>query len=91
MGGERVGLSEQRLKQCQDLLECDRENAWPSSLALEDEPMESLLTHSITYLIVAGPRAGRKAFTLQSLPAGDRSGEGPDQARGFSLHAGAGR
>ncbi len=60
-----------------------------SELALEDEPMEALLAHSITYRIAVGPRAGRKVFTLQSLPAGDEgSGAAAGKVGGFSLHAG---
>jgi hypothetical protein len=52
--------------------------------------MEALLAHSITYRIAVGPRAGRKVFTLQSLPAGDE-GSGAAAGKvvgGFSLHAG---
>jgi len=60
-----------------------------SELALDDEPMQALLAHSITYRIAVGPRTGRKVFTLQSLPAGDEgSGAAPAQVGGFSLHAG---
>lgn len=33
--------------------------------------MDQLLGHSITYRIAVGPRAGRKVFTLQKLPACD--------------------
>jgi hypothetical protein len=51
--------------------------------------MEELLVHWITYRIAVGPRAGRKVFTLQTLPAGDEPfGEAAGQAGGFSLHAG---
>jgi hypothetical protein len=53
--------------------------------------MDQLLGHSITYRIAVGPRAGRKVFTLQTLPACH-----PEEAfaatvgkvAGFSLHAG---
>ena len=31
--------------------------------------MDDLRGHSVTYRIAMGPRAGRKAFTLQTLPA----------------------
>jgi hypothetical protein len=61
----RVG----RFLERQGLLERDREHPWLSELALEDEPMEDLLAHSITYRIAVGPSAGRKVFTLQTLPA----------------------
>ncbi len=36
--------------------------------------MHPLLGHSITYRIAMGPQAGRKVFTLQTLPGSD---EGP--------------
>ena len=61
------------------------------SLDREDTALDSLLSHSITYRIALGPRAGQKAFTQQSLPATSR--REPDKAflasaDGFSLHAG---
>ena len=42
------------------------------SLDREDTALDSLLSHSITYRIALGPRAGQKAFTLQSLPGTSR-------------------
>jgi len=57
---ERVG----RFLERQGLLERDAESTCLSDLALEGEPMEALLAHSITYRIAVGPRAGRKVFTL---------------------------
>jgi hypothetical protein len=36
-----------------------------SELALDDEPTEALLAHSISYGIAVGPGARRKVFTLQ--------------------------
>jgi hypothetical protein len=82
----RVG----RFLERQGLLERDAESASLSELALDDEPMQGLLAHSITYRIAVGPRAGRKVFTLQSLPAGDEScgAAAPGKVGGFSLHAG---
>ena len=51
--------------------------------------MDQLIGHSITYRIAVGPQAGRKVFTLQTLP---NSGEAFDDpvgpVSGFSLHAG---
>lgn len=52
--------------------------------------MSQLLGHSITYRVAVGPRAGRKVFTLQTLPACDTD-EFTDTAgkvSGFSPHAG---
>jgi len=61
------------------------------TLDREDTALDSLLSHSITYRIALGPRAGQKAFTLRSLPGTTR--RAPDKpflasADGFSLHAG---
>ena len=42
--------------------------------------------HSISYSIAVGPHAGRKVFTLQTLPACDEPDAG--KVAGFSLHAG---
>lgn len=85
---ERVGHFLER----RGLLERDGESASLSELALDEEPMQALLAHSITYRIAVGPRAGRKVFTLQSLPAGNEPyepfGTAPGPVGGFSLHAG---
>ena len=51
--------------------------------------MTPLLGHSITYRIAVGPQAGRKVFTLQTLPASDEPVDGETgKVAGFSLHAG---
>ena len=53
--------------------------------------MDQLLGHSITYRIAVGPQAGRKVFTLQTLPASDPDDDFTDtlgEVAGFSLHAG---
>jgi hypothetical protein len=53
--------------------------------------MDQLLGHSITYRIAVGPQAGRKVFTLQTLPACDAGESVTDtvgKVAGFSLHAG---
>ena len=52
--------------------------------------MDDLLSHSITYRIAVGPHQGRKAFTLQTIPAwtGDIEERQLANAGGFSLHAG---
>src|SRR5262245_674745 len=94
-GAELIALASRiashvgRFLERQGLLERDREHPCLSELALEDEPMEDLLAHSITYRIAVGPRAGRKVFTLQTLPAGDETCSAVvDRLAGFSLHAG---
>ena len=48
--------------------------------------MNALLGHSVTYRIAVGPHAGRKVFSLQTLPSSDEPGT--DKVAGFSLHAG---
>ena len=49
---------------------------------------DDLLGHSITYRIALGPHQGRKAFTLQTLPATGSIDGKLARAAGFSLHAG---
>jgi hypothetical protein len=56
---------------------------------LDDDPMAPLLGHSITYRIAVGPQAGRKVFTLQTLPGcNEPFDDGVGKVAGFSLHAG---
>jgi hypothetical protein len=83
----RVG----RYLERQGLLERDAENSYLASDAVDDDAMNSLLGHSITYRIAVGPQAGRKVFTLQTLPAcdpEDQVGDTVGKVAGFSLHAG---
>jgi len=83
----RVG----RYLERQGLLERDAENSYLASEAVDDDPMTQLLGHSITYRIAVGPQAGRKVFTLQTLPAcdpEDQVGDTVGKVAGFSLHAG---
>ncbi len=50
---------------------------------------DELLGHSITYRIAVGPHAGRKLFTLQTLPdCNDPFVDQVGKVAGFSLHAG---
>ena len=50
---------------------------------------DDLLGHSITYRVALGPHQGRKAFTLQTVPAAPDTSDGKlARAAGFSLHAG---
>ena len=84
---QRVG----RFLERQGLLERDAENSYLAGEAVEAGPMDQLLGHSITYRIAVGPRAGRKVFTLQTLPACDPEEAFTDtvgKVAGFSLHAG---
>jgi hypothetical protein len=81
----RVG----RFLERQGLLVRDDEAAYLTADTGGDDPMDTLIGHSITYRIATGSRRGRKVLTLQSLPAIDepfttRAGN----VAGFSLHAG---
>lgn len=83
----RVGCYLER----QGLLERDAENSYLALEAVDDDPMNQLLGHSITYRIAVGPQAGRKVFTLQTLPAcdpEDQFGDTVAKVAGLSLHAG---
>jgi hypothetical protein len=81
----RVG----RFLERQGLLERDAENSYLASDAVDDDPMTPLLGHSITCRIAVGPQAGRKVFTLQTLPASDELfDDGAGKMARFSLHAG---
>jgi len=81
----RVG----RFLERRGLLERDAENSYLASDAVDDDAMNSLRGHSITYRIAVGPQTGCKVFTLQTLPAcEDQFGNTVGKVAGFSLHAG---
>jgi hypothetical protein len=82
----RVG----RYLERQGLLERDAENSYLTTDAVSGDPMNQLLGHSITYRIAVGPQAGRKVFTLQTLPTcePDDYADTAGKVSGFSLHAG---
>jgi hypothetical protein len=57
----------------------------------DDDPLSVLQGHSITYRIALGPQAGRKVFTLQTVPPVDidETAAGTvGQVGGFNRHAG---
>jgi hypothetical protein len=68
----------------------DIENTYLQIEPPDESAMNDLLGHSITYRIAVGPQAGRKAFTLQTIPAREQDHDHPNLAKtaGFSLHAG---
>jgi hypothetical protein len=74
----------------QGLLERVAENSYLTMDAVPEDPMNQLLGHSITYRIAVGPQAGRKVFTLQTLPACEPEdyADTAGKVSGFSLHAG---
>ncbi len=80
-----------RFLERQGLLERDAENSYLATDAVPGGSMDQLLGHSIIYRIAVGPQAGRKVFTLQTLPACDPEEQYSDTAgkmADFSLHAG---
>jgi hypothetical protein len=84
---QRVG----RFLEQQGLVERDAETSYLASDAVDEDPIYELLGHSVTYRIAVGPQAGRKVFTLQTLPACDPEapcGDTLGKVAGFSLHAG---
>jgi hypothetical protein len=69
----------------------DEDNDSPTLETSEDEAMQQLYGHSITYRIAIGPQQGRKVFTLQHLPPVAEPKAGSSRVakvEGFSLHAG---
>jgi hypothetical protein len=74
----------------QGLLERDAEHSYLALETIDEDPMDQLRGHSITYRIAVGPQQGRKVFTLQTLPD-ERDGYDSSvtgNVSGFSLHAG---
>ena len=74
----------------QGLLERDVEHSYLALENSDEDPMDQLRGHSITYRIAVGPQQGRKVFTLQTLPDERDADEAPavGKVAGFSLHAG---
>jgi hypothetical protein len=73
------------------LLERDEDNSYLTLDGLNEDPMQDIHTHSVTYRIVMGPQRGRKVFTLQTIPPMLDLPSGSDRVAklaGFSLHAG---
>ena len=62
--------------------------AQPSLDLLPDSSLDHLQAASVSYRIAIGPRAGRKALTLYSVPPLDETPNNPllAQVAGFSLH-----
>ena len=88
---QRIARRVGRFLERQGLLEQDAENSYLDAQVMDEEPMNQLRGHSITYRIAVGPQAGRKVFSLQTLPASDPQEAFTDtvgKVAGFSLHAG---
>jgi len=75
----------------QGLLERDVENTWLTFDETDEDPLQQIHGHAITYRIAIGPHQGRKVFTLSTQPPESEPPLGSDRvakAAGFSLHAG---
>ena len=73
----------------QGFLERDEENSYLQLDGMEEDPMQQLLGHSITYRVAVGPQQGKKVFMLQTVPATENGGNSQAaKESGFSLHAG---
>jgi hypothetical protein len=76
------------------LLERDEENSYitlDGLDGLDEDPMQELHSHSVTYRIAIGRQRGRKVFTLQTIPPRQELPPGSERLAkltGFSLHAG---
>ena len=84
---DRIGRHLER----QGLLMRDLDHSYLALEPHDDDGLAQVLGSSITYRIAFGPRQGRKAFTLQTLPAQAepaRTRERLAKAGGFSVHAG---
>ena len=85
VSSRRVGRALER----QGLLVRDVENSFLAVDTPDGTGFDDLLGHSITYRVALGPHQGRKAFTLQTVPAAPDAIDGKlARAAGFSLHAG---
>jgi hypothetical protein len=71
------------------LLVRDAEDSFLALDNSDEDPMDQLRGHSITYRIAVGPQQGRKVFTLQTLPDERDADDTPavGNVAGFSLHA----
>jgi len=76
----------------QGLLERDAEHSYLALESADEDPMDQLRGHSITYRIAVGSQQGRKVFTLKTLPderdAAELMVATTGNVAGFSLHAG---
>jgi len=72
-------------------VERNAENSYLVGDAVDDDSLNQLLGHLLSYRIAIGPQQGRKVFSLQTLPAcepEDPFGDTVGKVAGCSLHAG---
>jgi len=73
------------------LLERDEDYSYLTLEGLDEDPMQDIHSHSVTYRIAMGPQRGRKVFALQTIPPKPDLPPGSERVAklaGFSLHAG---
>jgi len=73
------------------LLARDEGTSYLTLDGLDEDPMQDIHSHSVTYRIAMGPQRGRKVFTLQTIAPKPDLPPGSDRVAklaGFSLHAG---
>jgi len=69
----------------------DAESSYLDYSPEEDDAMNNIVGASVTYRLAFGPNAGKKALTLQTVPASDKQAKPNElvsKQSGFSLHAG---
>ena len=91
MGSLRAIARVASLLERQGLLERDDENTWLTLDEPDEDPLQQIQGHAITYRIAIGPRQDQKVFTLHTLPTETEPVSGLDpvaKAAGFSLHTG---
>jgi hypothetical protein len=91
--GHRISQRVAKFLERRGFLEGDEESDYLALEASDDEAMQQLHGHSITYRIAIGPHPGRKGFTLRRLPPREEPQTGSSrvaEVAGFSLHAGRG-
>ncbi len=88
---QRISQRVARFLERRGILERDEDNSYLTLDGLEEDPLQDIHSHSVTYRVAIGPQKGRKVFCLQTIPP--QAEESPGNARvaklnGFSLHAG---
>jgi len=73
------------------ILERDEDSSYLTLDGLEEDPLQDIHSHSVTYRVAIGPQKGRKVFCLQTVPPKPEPAADHAQVtklNGFSLHAG---
>jgi len=87
----RISQRVARFLERRGILERDEDNSYLTLDSLEEDPLQDIHSHSVTYRIAVGPQKGRKVFCLQTIPPQPELPSGSARVAklaGFSLHAG---